>query len=329
MQITVEWQSKIRFYTKSVSQKLREIGDDFGFEIEQNVLNDHEDLAALRWQLQELLGKNNYCATRALTKLYFAYINHGQTLLRDEILISQLFADLVAKFGSVSKSVAASNSQTPRGEIVAMDGETVNSLMNKYHFLGYGRSDSYHLGMRCEGTASSPLAAATFSPWDLDHATPILQRFGIKPSAVLVLSRLLSVPGTGRLTLSQFIAQLNHWVRKEMRQIKMIATYCNPNAGHYGTVYRGAKFLPLCTETHACIPFLDNEYVSPRKCSELCHLYGAEKCRSILRPSQVKPLPLLIYYYPVRMSSAERRQMVVGHCVQPYPVDLDACLAVA
>src|SRR5260370_22441600 len=174
MQITVEWQSKVRFYTKSVSQKLREIGHDFGFEIEPNVLNDHEDLAVRRWQLQEFLGKNNYCATRALTKLYFAYINHGRTLLRDEILISQLFADLVGKFGSVSKSVAASNSQTPRGEIVPMDGETVNSLMNKYHFLGYGRSDSYHLGMRCGGTASSPLAAVTFSPRDLDPATLLL-----------------------------------------------------------------------------------------------------------------------------------------------------------
>ncbi len=329
MTVSIEWQSKVQFYAKSASQKLTEISRDFGFNIEPSILCDHEDLASLRWKLQECLGKNNYYATRGLTKLYFSYLYYGRAFLRDDKLISQLFADVIAKFGTATSAVETQNSPLPRGRIVSMDAKTVNSLMSDYHFLGYGRDDGYHVGMYCENEGDRLSAAATLSPWDLVHATPILQQVGIKPTEVLVLSRLLSIPSTRRLTLSQFIAQLNDWARREMRQIKMVATYCNPNSGHYGTVYRGANFRPLCTETHASIPFLDNEYVSPRQCGALFSRYGAAEYKAILRPSAVRPLPLLIYYYPLRMSSTETRNMVVGHCTHPYPLDLQPCFAAA
>jgi hypothetical protein len=112
-----------------------------------------------------------------------------------------------------------------------------------------------------------------------------------------------------------------------MPEIKMIVTYCNPNAGHYGTVYRGANFLPLCAEHHSFIPFQNTEYVSPRKCNELYDQHGAFKCLNMLKPSAIKPLPLLIYYYPVRVNVEERRRISVRHCSLSYPVDLTICRA--
>jgi hypothetical protein len=171
------------------------------------------------------------------------------------------------------------------------------------------------------------VAAATLSRWDLDHAAHVLQAIEVDPSDVLVLSRLLSLPGTQKLTLSQFIAQLNTWIRRNMRTIKMIVTYCNPNAGHYGTVYRGANFRPLCTEEHAFIPFLGDEYVSPRKCKEL--FQGGSKSLRLLRPSTVTPMPLLIYYYPLRLTNEECKDIHVGHCLHPYPVEVAALRPVA
>jgi hypothetical protein len=316
-----EWQSKLPFYTKSVRQKLCEISQGFQFTIEPTILSAHEDLAALRWELQDALGSHNHYATRALTKLYFAYLRHGQALLEDEALLSKLFGELTSRFGSSATATISQDSQSSGSSLVVTDAGVVNPLMNQYHFLGYGRNDGYHLGMQSEH-GNGLAAAATFSPWDLDHVTPILCQCGIKPSEVLVLSRLLSIPGTRRITLSQFIARLNQWVWREMPEIKRIVTYCNPNAGHYGTVYRGANFLPLCTENHPFVPFFDNEYISPRKFGELHDKYGPDKCRSILRASSIKPLPLLIYYYPIRLSTKDQRQISVGHCVHHYPIDL-------
>ena len=321
---SADWQSNLRFYTKSTTKKLIEIGQAFGFQMEPGVLNDHEELAELRWRLQDRIGKDNPCATRALTKLYFAYLSRGRAFLHEEHLITQLFEELRDRFGNIADSIAKVKSPQSRGGLVILDAETVNELMSEYHFLGYGRSDGHHVGLNCQDRGGGLLAVATFSPWDVGHATPILQQIGIAPAEVLVLSRLLSVPGEQRPTLSQFIAQLIRWVRREMPEIKMIATYCNPNAGHYGTVYRGANFLPLCTETHPFVPFAGNEYVSPRKFGELYDRDGAAKCGSTLRAGPIKPIPLLIYYYPVRLSGEQRRRIGVGHCIHPYPMDLPA-----
>jgi hypothetical protein len=325
MQADVEWQSKIKFFTKSTTTKLREIGDSFQFIISDDMLEHHEKLGLLRWKLQERLGKSNYCATKALTKLYFAYLDYGIVLFNDESLSSTIIDDLAHQFQSVdSRSAETTNdrgSAPARTHIAAVDAAIVGPLMREYHFLGYGRNDGLHLGMYGDDRKERMVAAATLSRWDLDHANQILESLEIAPSEVLVLSRLLSLPGTRRLTLSQFIAQLNSWIRHNMRTIKMIVTYCNPNAGHYGTVYRGANFRPLCTEAHPFIPFMNGEYVSPRKCWELFSQHGASTCLKLLRPGAVAPMPLLIYYYPLRLAN---RRVTVGHCSYPYPVELTA-----
>jgi hypothetical protein len=329
MQADVEWQSNIKFFTKSTTAKLHEIGRSFQFAISDDTLNHHEQLGLLRWRMQERLGKTNYCATKALTRLYFAYLNYGRTLLDDESLSSKIIDDLARQFQCAEPLSVVStdndlNSAPARTRIAAIDPATVNPLMSKYHFLGYGRNDSLHLGMYCDDRKHQLVAAATLSRWDLDHATHVLEALKIDTSEVLVLSRLLSLPGARRLTLSQFIAQLNTWIRQNMRTVKMIVTYCNPNAGHYGTVYRGANFKPLCTEAHPFIPFLDGEYVSPRKCWELFEQQDASAWRHRLRPGAITPMPLLIYYYPLRLTNEECKKVKVAHCSHPYPVELTA-----
>jgi hypothetical protein len=36
------------------------------------------------------------------------------------------------------------------------------------------------------------------------------------------------------------------------------------------------------------------------------------------------PMPLLIYYYPLRLTNEECKKITVGHCSHPYPVELAA-----
>jgi len=316
------WQSDIPFYSKSPGQKLAEIERAFGFKIDPSTVEDHEGLARLRWELQSRIGKTNPCSTRALAKLFFSYVKYGRRLLHDRELTVATMAELVAEFGGISGIDAANNAcaQSQQWSLETLDAATVNEMMGRYHFLGYGRDDGWHLGLRSRDGTGPLLAVATFSAWDTAHADSSLRQLGLDRSEVLVLARLLSVSG-GRITLSQFIAQLVRWVRKELPHVKIITTYCNPNAGHYGTVYRGANFLPLCAEEHPFIPFQDGEYISPRKLTALCDAEGAEHCKQVIRPSAAKPIPLLLYYYPVRLGK-KARQIQVMTCKHPYPFDL-------
>jgi hypothetical protein len=318
------WQSDIPFYSKSPGQKLAEIERAFGFKIDPSTVEDHEGLARLRWELQSRIGKTNPRSTRTLAKLFFSYVKYGRRLLHDRELIAATIEDLVSKFGGVN----AANSTCaggPRGSLGDLDPATVNELMGSYHFLGYGRGDGRHLGLRSREGTNTLLAVATFSDWDIIHADSALRQLEVDRSEVLVLARLLSISG-GRITLSQFIAQLVRWVRRELPHIKIITTYCNPNAGHYGTVYRGANFLPLCAEEHPFIPFHDGEYISPRKLTALCDAKGIDHCQRVIRPSAVKPIPLLLYYYPVRLPKRAQHFQVMT-CRHPYPLDLPIPMA--
>lgn len=320
-----QWQGNVPFYSKSVTQKLRGIAEAFGFTIEPGTLDDHEELAALRWRLQSRLGKDNPVATKALTKLFFAYLRGGHQFLNDDQSIEKLFNKLVDQYGyhlvdpygyyHVPTDVSAPET----GYLEVLKAEIVNPLIGKYHFLGYGRDDGIHLGMQSVKGSDDLMAVATFSPWDIRHADHVLNRLGIDRSEILILSRLLSVPGRPRVKLSRFIALLIGWVHREMKEIKAIATYCNPNAGHYGTVYRGANFIPLCYEQHAVAPFINEEYVSPRT---LQALYDQGDTGSLdeLEFGAVTPVPLLLYWYPVRGQRKGLRAL--GSCRYPYPDDL-------
>lgn len=318
VQINAEWQANVRYYSKSVTRKLQDIGDAFGFKIQPEILSDHEELAALRWSLQNSLGKDNPVATKALTKLFFAYLRGGRDFLYDSAAIERLFEKLIKDFSH--HAVATDASVSGSGRLKVLESETVNPLISKYHFLGYGRDDGLHLGMQCGEDDDDVGAVATFSPWDIAHADHVLEQLGIFKSEILVLSRLLSVPGRRRIALSRFIALLIGWVRREMKEIKAIATYCNPNAGHYGTVYRGANFIPLCFEEHAFVPFMDEEYVSPRKFQQLRDEHIDDSFAGKWRRGAVTPIPLLLYWYPVR--GMGKGQRALRSCRYPYPADL-------
>jgi hypothetical protein len=315
--IAAEWQSSVPYYSKSASQKLKGIADAFGFAIDSRILDDHEELATLRWKLQCGLGKENPVATKALTKLFFAYLKDGHEFLYDKDAVDQLLETLISEYRDYDVQTNVSSAQG--GQLKVLEAAAANPLIAKYHFLGYGRDDGLHLGLQCGEGTDGLTAVATFSPWDIDHADHTLDELGIAKSEILVLSRLLSVPGRRRVALSQFIAQLVGWVHREMKGIKAIATYCNPNAGHYGTVYRGANFIPLCFEEHAFVPFMDEKYVSPRKYQQLCEQHENGLLAGKLRAGAVTPIPLLLYWYPVRGKRNARR--VLG-CKYPYPDNL-------
>jgi hypothetical protein len=294
--MSISWSATIPFYAKSVSTKLEEMSKVFGFEISQEILNDHVQLANYRWQLTQSLGRDNPVSTKALTKLFMAYLKDGRKFLYHKQAVNDLFAKLINEYDNRIRIVQFND----REDIHIIDSRVANQLISQYHFLGYGRDNSSHIGNK--------FGIGSFSPWDMHHANHILEVMGLESKEVLVLSRLLSLPGEEKITLSQFISQLFDWVRKNNKEIRAIATYCNPNIGHYGTVYRGANFLPMCYETHDFAPFLGEEYISPRQYQYLDDKENVKKCSM--------PIPLLLYWYPLYGKNYPK--VGYGSCKYPY-----------
>jgi hypothetical protein len=296
----IAWEATIPFYAKSVATKLEEMSKAFGFGISQEILNDHTQLAILRWQLSQALGSDNPVGTKALTKLFFAYLRDGRKFLYHKQAVDNLFSKLITEYDKRIKIVQFNDKE----EIDIIEPKAANALISNFHFLGYGRDNSFHIGNR--------VGIGSFSPWDIKQAEPILEKMGLVPEDVLVLSRLLSIPGGNKIALSQFISQLFTWIKRNRKEIKAIVTYCNPNIGHYGTVYRGANFLPMCYEEHEFAAFLNGEHISPRQYQ---YTTGKDK----VKKSPV-PIPLLLYWYPLRGIKATQK-IGYGNCKYPYPED--------
>jgi hypothetical protein len=143
--IAAEWQSSVPYYSKSASQKLKGIADAFGFAIEPSILDDHEELATLRWKLQCGLGRQNPVATKALTKLFFNYLRGGRDFLYDKDAIDRLFEKLIDQYGVYDTQTSVSPPEG--GQLKVLEAAEANPLIAKYHFLGYGRDDGLHLGL--------------------------------------------------------------------------------------------------------------------------------------------------------------------------------------
>jgi hypothetical protein len=299
-----------RFEPKTATQFLETAEREFGLAIAPWVKSAHETLWLLQRQLRGRLARSpnlvNPFEVRVTTRLYFEYMRRGHALLDSPSAVQQLLDDLVHR-------QMEHKTQSAPADFHRLDAAAANRLLTDHHFLGYGRKDAaLYVGK------STLTNIAVYSPWDLHHANRALDSLELDKSEVLVLSRLLNVPGTPKSELSKFIAQSMRWVRKMMPQIKAILTYVNPNIGHYGIVYRGANFLPLCIEHHPFYLFLDCEYKTPRSALELYAQHGVANGMKI---GSVPPLPHFLLWYPLRMRAGPT-PLLAEPCTLQYPADI-------
>src|SRR5258706_7287439 len=239
---------------KSVTTKLKELSETFNFTVDKETLEDHEKLAVLRYFFN--IGTHSL-AIKLVTEHYFNYIQYDREYLNGTFVKPILFPEDPI-------IIQATNQITP------LDDRQATTLVERYHFLGYDR-EGFHLGL---GIGNILVAVATLSPHEIK---------------TINLSRLTRIPGQ-KCILSQFIAEIATWLKKNTDYSTMV-TYCNSNAGHYRTIYRGANMIPAGKDETQLMSFLHGRYISKRIAHERNHPFTITKRT---------PLPQLMYSLRIR-----------------------------
>jgi len=73
-------------------------------------------------------------------------------------------------------------------------------------------------------------------------STTAWKKFGSDEKEVLELRRLVLVDKAGKNSESRVIGSCLRWIKKNMRHVKIIVSYADPNHGHTGIIYRASNF---------------------------------------------------------------------------------------
>ena len=113
-------------------------------------------------------------------------------------------------------------------EMVKMNHYSHAWTMCKYA-LGLFRN-SMMMGVAVYGRPVGRLAAQSIAP-------------GIKDNEVLELTRLWIADSEGKNTESWFIGQTFKWLKKHDKNIKVLLSYSDLNAGHVGIIYQATNWI--------------------------------------------------------------------------------------
>lgn len=73
-------------------------------------------------------------------------------------------------------------------------------------------------------------------------ATTAWKRYGETENEVLELRRLVLLDRCGKNSESRVIGWTLRWIAKNMKDIKTVVSYADPNHGHTGTIYKASNF---------------------------------------------------------------------------------------
>lgn len=148
----------------------------------------------------------------------------------------------------------------------AVDEEEASRMIRAFHFLGYARAAQgcYGVSIRVEGSWHL-IAVVLLSALDLDYLRPSL---GEAAANAMVVTRLYSLPWAPRNTLTFLLGSLRRHVRRTTCDATLL-TYCNPNAGHRGTIYRAAGWSLFARQPQPRLYYRDGEYISVRQAQDV------------------------------------------------------------
>jgi hypothetical protein len=148
----------------------------------------------------------------------------------------------------------------------AVEEEEASRMIRAFHFLGYSRAAQtcYGVSIRAAGRWQL-IAVVLLSAFDLDYLRPSL---GEAATDAMVLTRLYSLPWAPRNTLTFLLGSLRRHLRKTAFG-KTLLTFCNPNAGHRGTVYHAAGWTLFARQPQLRLYYHNGEYISMRQARDV------------------------------------------------------------
>lgn len=73
-------------------------------------------------------------------------------------------------------------------------------------------------------------------------STTAWKKFASTESEVLELRRLVLLDKAGRNSESRVVGFAIRWIKKNLKEVKIIVSYADPNYGHSGVIYRASNF---------------------------------------------------------------------------------------
>jgi hypothetical protein len=144
----------------------------------------------------------------------------------------------------------------------AIEEHEASRMIRAFHFLGYSRAAQACYGVSILTNGCWRLiAVVVLSPLDLDYLRPYL---GEGTAATMVVTRLYSLPWAPRNTLTFLLGSVRRHLNKTASNTTLL-TFCNPNAGHRGTIYRAAGWSLFARQPQRHLYYRDGEYVSVRQ----------------------------------------------------------------
>jgi len=88
-------------------------------------------------------------------------------------------------------------------------------------------------------------------------STTAWKKFAKKETEVLELRRLVLLDECGKNSESRFVGYCLRWIKKNLKQVKVIVSYADPTFGHTGIIYKASNF------TFAGMTPDDKGYIDP------------------------------------------------------------------
>jgi hypothetical protein len=162
---------------------------------------------------------------------------------------------------------------------VDVSEEDARIIQERFHYLSSVRLNSFSYGLETHDHRLASLI--TLSPFDLDHTKDDLP-IGVKPSNVMVVSRVFCFDWAPWNAVSYMMGQMYKRLRCTKPNVKMLLTYINPNLAFKAASLRASNWVMFGYEEVTRYAYINNAYITDR---HLVREYGTadpERLREIL-----------------------------------------------
>ena len=203
---------------------------------------------------------------------------------------------------------------TPETASVLLDGRVVERALSYIkpihelgHYLWSPRTSGHHFELLCPNLNGDEvtLGIVSFAPSDLSHLDKSMDSFNAYGDT-WILTRMVTFPWAPKNAASYLVSRAVRKLRDRAPNLGSIITYCDPNLGFSGVIYRALNARLLIRERKQRYAYEADKYVSDRY---LIRKYGSARVSDLqllghdVTASKIQLTPLEIWCLPPQPSS--------------------------
>ena len=188
------------------------------------------------------------------------------------------------------------------GRVVERAASYIKPIHELGHYLWSPRTSGHHFELLCPNLNGDevPLGIVSFAPSDLTHLDRSMDSINAC-GATWILTRMVTFPWAPKNAASYLVSRAVRKLRNRTSNLGSIITYCDPNLGFSGTIYRALNARLLIKERKQRYAYEADKYVSDRY---LIQKYGSARVSDLhllghdVTASKIQLTPLEIWCLP-------------------------------